>query len=139
MQPMRSGANLPPVDDDDRAERGRAIQARLDALGIKDREFHRRTGIDRKTLNRAIDALPTVRPSTYDAIESALDRIESDMKPRLRAAEDERTAEAGLVTFKLSGNFGVDVVVQGPVDNLDELEESVERLIRRMRDKGDSA
>lgn len=109
------------------AQRGDEIQRRLDALGISDREFHERTGIDRKTLRRAIAGEERVRSSTYGAIEAALDRLERDVTAGTEGAP------GGLVTFRLSGNFGVDVVVQGPVTNLSELEASVERLVQSMK------
>lgn len=130
MQAVRHAADLPLVGDD--SERGQAIQRRLDRLGISDREFHERTGIDRKTLRRAVSGAANVRSSTYAAIESELDKIERRVSPPKLSREGGET-EPGLVTFKLSGNFGVDVVVQGPVENLNELEASVERLLRGMR------
>lgn len=125
MEVVRDEAHLAAMNDE---SRGAAIQRRLDELGLSDREWHRETGIDRKTLNRAIADEPSVRSSTYGAIESALDKIErrirgGDIKP-----------EGDLVTFKLSGNFGVEVTVQGPVANVEELEAAVERLIRKMGD-----
>ena len=127
MQALRDGADLPPVGD---IERGQAIQRRLDNLGISDREFHEQSGIDRKTLRRAVAGEERTRPSTYAAIESALSKIEQRIRPDLP-----EQGESGLVTFQLSGDFGVEVVVKGPVENLGELEASVERLIARMRNR----
>lgn len=43
-----------------------------------------------------------------------------------------RPGDDGTVTFQLKGNFGVDVTVKGPVTNLAELEESIERLLEKM-------
>lgn len=128
MRTLVHTADLPPVGDEQR--RGQAIQQRLDRLGISDREFHEQSGIDRKTLRRAVAGEERVRASTYSAIEAALDRLEKRVRP------DVAVPEAGLVTFELSGDFGVEVVVKGPVENLDELEASVERLLRRMRGTG---
>jgi hypothetical protein len=39
----------------------------------------------------------------------------------------------GVVEFRVSGNFGVDVVVRGPVRDLPALEASVNRILSRMR------
>lgn len=128
MHAVTDEADLPPVGDN---ERGQAIQRRLEDLGISDREFHEQSGIDRKTLRRAVAGLENVRPSTYHAIEAALAKLEEKVRPAVAPPPD----EAGLVTFKLSGNFGVDVVVQGPVANMAELEASVERLVRSMKDR----
>lgn len=110
-------------------ERGAAIQRRLDALGISDREFHEQTGVDRKTLRKAVAGNANTRTTTYSAIESALDKLEAKMNPPRTLEPDEQ----GLVTFRLTGNFGVDVTVKGPVTDLDALEASVEKLLRRMR------
>lgn len=123
MQAVADEAHLAAMNEE---TRGAAIQRRLEELGLSDREWHRETGIDRKTLNRAIAGESSVRASTYGAIESALDKLErrvrgGDIKP-----------EGDLVTFRLSGNFGVEVTVQGPVANVEELEAAVERLLRKM-------
>lgn len=107
---------------------GQSIRRRRTSLGMTVKALADKAGVDRGRL-AAIEEGATARASTIGAIEAALTRLEEEMS----GPYDER----GLVTFRLSGNFGVDVVVQGPVDNLDELEESVERLIRRMRDKGE--
>lgn len=124
MQLLTRSADLATMGDGDR---GAAIQARLDLLGISDREFQRETGINRKTLGRAIANEQSVKDSTYTAIEAELARLEQ------RVAG----APAGeLVTFRLSGNFGVEVTVQGPVSDMEALEAAVERLIRKMGDEG---
>lgn len=108
--------------------RGAAIQRRLDRLGISDREFHAASGVDRKTLRRAVADDVNVRPNTYRVIEDSLARLEEQVSglPATNPEDD-------LVEFRLSGNFGVNVVVRGPVRDRGELEESVARLIREMR------
>lgn len=118
------GANFALVTN----ERGEAIQARLDALGISDREFHEKTGIDRKTLRRAVAGAQSTRPQTYGAIEAALGKLEAENAgvPPADPGDD-------LIEFRLSGNFGVDVVVKGPLRDRGELEDAVARLIREMR------
>jgi len=129
MQAVASTANLPSVTEN---ARGDAIQDRLDALGISDREFQNKTGIDRKTLKRAVEGHASVRPQTYLAIEAGLDRLEQENRG-LPAEERPDDPGADLIEFRLSGNFGVDIVVKGPVRDRSELEDSVARLIREMR------
>lgn len=108
-------------------DRGAGIRQRLDALGISDREWYTRTGIDRKTLNRAIENDERVRENTYGAIENWIERLEREIAGvRSDPADD-------LIEFRLSGNFGVDVVVKGPIRDRGELEDAVARLIREMR------
>jgi hypothetical protein len=125
MQLLSSPTHLAVMETD----RGADIGRRVDALGITDREFHAKTGIDRKTLRRAIAGEASVRGSTYGAIEAALDKLERSVQPARQIVPNEQ----GLVTFRLTGNFGVDVTVQGPVSDLDALEASVEKLLRGMR------
>lgn len=110
--------------------RGAEIQRRLDELGISDREWHEQTGIDRKTLRRAVEGQERVRPSTYAAIEAALDRLEAQVagptpKPIGDPGDD-------LVEFTITGNFGVRAVVKGPVRDMDELLAAVDKLMGKM-------
>ena len=119
MHAVALTANSPSVTE---ASRGSAIRARLDALGISDREFERESGVSRGTLGRAIADDPRTTAATYLGIEAWLDRREE----RNRGLP----AEPHIVTFRLSGNFGVDIVISGPVENLSELEAAVERLVR---------
>lgn len=121
------GAKLRPVADDDRRLRGDAIKSRLDAIGVSERAFADRADIDRKTVANAIKGESSVRLQNLARIEAALLDLEEEM------GMDEDSAKApGVVEFKVTGNFGVDVVVAGPVENLMELEEAVARLIETM-------
>ena len=90
-----------------------------------------RAGVDRGRL-AAIEDGATARPATLGAIEKALAALEDELSGPYDNS-------GRLVTFRLSGDFGVDLVVEGPVDNLPELESSVERLIQKMRTKGNPA
>ena len=78
--------------------RGTAIQARFEALGISDRDFHERTGITRQTLRRAVDADEKVRPSTYGAIEVALETLEGRKGTELGALLRQRHVALGLTS-----------------------------------------
>lgn len=119
---------------DIRESRGDAIKRRFDELGISDREWMNVTGIDIKTLHRAVDPEHNTRESSYLAIESALTTLEDRAAGRpTRNGDLPGDAAEGLVEFRLSGNFGVDVVVKGPIGDREALEESVTRLIREMR------
>jgi transcriptional regulator with XRE-family HTH domain len=121
------GAMLRPVADDDRRLRGDAIKSRLADIGISQRAFADKADIDRKTLSNAIEGDPTVRLQNLDRIEAALLDLEQEM-----GMDDDPAKAPGVVEFKVTGNFGVDVVVAGPVENLMELEEAVARLIQTM-------
>lgn len=121
-------AESPGVTSDSDDERGAEIQRRLDALGISDREFYEKTGIDRKTLKRAIAGTPGTRASTYIAISAALDRLE-----RMVHGDAAGRPDSDYVEFTVEGNFGVRAVVKGPVKDMDELQRAVARLVREMR------
>lgn len=110
---------------------GAAIKRRRTALGLSVKALAERAGVDRGRL-AAIEDGASARSSTIGALETALNEIEHETS----GPYDDATG--GLVTFRLSGNFGVDVVVQGPVEHISELEANVERLIRNMRTNGDS-
>lgn len=107
---------------------GDAIKTRRTALGVTVKALAERAGVDRGRL-AAIEDGASARDATIGAIEKALASLEEEMSGPYD------NGERGLVTFRMSGDFGVDVVVQGPVENLAELEGSVERLIQRMRSR----
>lgn len=135
MESLRNqwnAADLPLVNHGE--SRSDAIKRRFDALGISDREWMNQTGIDIKTVHRAIDPGGRSHKSSYLAIESALQTLEDRAAGRpTRKGQLEGDADQGLVEFRLSGNFGVDVVVKGPIADREALEQSVTRLIREMR------
>lgn len=132
MQVLASRADFLAVTDD---ERSAAIKRRFENLGISDREFYEKTGIDRKTLRRAIAGEEGTRQSTYMAIDAALTRLEQFTT----GAHAERP-DTDYVEFTVEGNFGVRAVVKGPVRDMDELQQAVAKLIREMRGEtgGDS-
>lgn len=108
---------------------GENIRRRRTSLGVTVRALAERAGVDRGRLS-AIEDGASARASTVGAIERALSDLEEEMGGPYDTAES--TSE-GLVKYRLKGNFGVDVVVEGPVANIDELEAAVERLIKRMQ------
>lgn len=115
-------------------DRGAEIQRRFDDLGISDREWHSTTGIDRKTLNRAIDNDPRTRSSSYTAIESWLDKLEAKFAGKA-VAQESPPIDSGLIEFDITGDFGVHVVVKGPVMDADLLRRQAVEVIREIRQK----
>lgn len=120
------------VTDD---QRGQRIQERLDALRMTARQFHELTGISRDTLRKAIAGEPSVRSNTYEQIENKLDGFEKQAEGF--GGLKSQDPEDDLISFELSGNFGVRVVVKGPIRDQEALEASVARLIREMRGQGE--
>jgi DNA-binding Lrp family transcriptional regulator len=90
--------------------------------GIKSlREFADKSGISREALTAAENGAAS--DATYERIEAWFDRFEEEIG-------DEGGPESGIVEFRIAGNFGVDVIVKGPVSNIAELEAAVQKLIR---------
>lgn len=110
----------------DQEARGQNIRQRRLALGIKSvREFEKASKVSREAITAAESGAAS--QATYERLEAWLTRFEEEAG--VEAPEGEGS---GLVTFRLSGNFGVEVTVQGPIENVAELEEAVERLIRKV-------
>lgn len=109
-------------------DRGRELKRRRLEHGIDSlREFAEQTGVSRNAITSA--EAGTASESTYDRLEVWLDRFDA----RTGGPADEPTQlRPETVTFRLSGNFGAEVTVEGPVSNLAELEESVARLLDKL-------
>lgn len=113
--------------------RGAAIRRRVDRLGIGDREWHALTGIDRKTLHRAMNNVSTTRPGTYAAIEAELDRLEAKMAGQPVA--ERRTPEAddpSLVRIEVPNVYGTKALIfTSAPENLPAVEAMIDRIMRR--------
>lgn len=62
-------------------ERGEQIRKRLDTLPMSDRAFCVVSGVNRKTLQRVIDGVENVRPSSVRQIETWLSQLEAEGEP----------------------------------------------------------
>lgn len=111
------------------AEMGESIRQRRMALGLTVKALAERAGVDRGRL-AAIEDGASARSSTIGAVNAVLARLEEEMS----GPYDEEPRD-GNVVIRLSGKPDVEVVVQGPVTNLAELEASAERLLRGMRER----
>lgn len=125
MAAQRAPLGLVPVDS---AETGRRIRERRTRLGMTVKDLAARAGVDRGRLAKLEAGDPTVRTTTIGAVEKALDEVEQLTRPLPRQPGD-----SDMVEFRVSGNFGVDVVVKGPIRDLASLEQSVGRIVSRMQ------
>lgn len=108
-------------------EIGERIRQRRTRMGLSVREFAERAGVDRGQVSKIEKGEVRPHASTLGQIETALDRLEQELG---MDAPDVTTDD--MVEFRVAGNFGVDVVVRGPVRDMAALEESVSRLIAKM-------
>ena len=116
-------------------ERGRAIQKRLDDLGLSAREFEDRTGVNRKTLGKAVAGNANTRDTTYEAIESYLDGLEARISGKGTTAP---APDDDMIELTIEGDFGVRAVVKGPIRDKAELMEMTRELIRELRSSDDN-
>ena len=110
-------------------EEGHIRDRRL-RLGLSVSALARRAHVDRDTLTRAEEDEGGTRPATMATIERALSELEQEM-----GMTDPETT-GNVVRFVVSGIYGADsLVVEGPVENIDELERAVDKIMRRLRDE----
>lgn len=121
-----SAMALPVTFDPVGAGRADRIRERRVRLGISVKALALRAGVDRGTLAALEAGDERVRDSTYGTVERALDSLEQEMGVDPSGVGD-------LVEFRVSGDFGVDVVVKGPVRDMAAMEESVARLLARIQ------
>ena len=114
----------------DNAQRARALMDQMTRLGLSGRELAAETGVARGTVGKALEG--TASRGTYERLEAYLNDLDRDSDAEFVPAEPVKSPKEGLVEFRLSGNFGVDVVVSGPVSDLAELEAAVGRLLSKM-------
>ena len=107
---------------------GARIRARRDALGMDIAPLAKEIGVNRQTL-AAIEDGQGYRQSTLTKILKGLDRLEAEAG----LTRPTQSAEAGMIEFEVSGDFGVKVVVRGPVTDAQALEASVNRIIQNIR------
>ena len=112
---------------------GAGIMARRIRLGMSVKALAEQSHVDRGRLTALEKGDPTVRQSTIGAVTATLDRLEQEM------GLEPATGSGDTVEFHVGGNFGVDVVVKGPVRDLAALEASVARLIAQMQKKGQAS
>lgn len=110
--------------------RGQAIKERRLRRGLKSvRAFAEASGVSRDAVTAAEEG--TASTGTYERLEAWLDAFDEE-------TGNDEPEPGGKVSFSVKGNFGVAVTVEGPVENLDELEEVVARLIERVGNNGET-
>jgi transcriptional regulator with XRE-family HTH domain len=111
------------------SEMARSIRSRREHLGMTIKDLAEEAQVDRGRLSALESGTSRPRASTVGAILRTLERLERETG----LSDAKVTENSDLVEFEVAGNFGVRVVVKGPVRDRAELEESVLRLISRMQ------
>lgn len=118
---------------------GERIRERRLRLGLSVSALARHAHVDRDTINRAETGSGAPHDTTIAAIGAALSELERE---RGLTEPEEPTVpmpaaapEAGrLVRFEVQGVYGADaLVIEGPVENIGELEAAVDRIMRSLR------
>lgn len=113
------------MDDD-----AQLIADRRMRLGITIRDLATEAGVDRGTLSRIEEGTANPQQLTVRKLLATLTRLEEESGVDISAPPPD---DLGMIEFEVTGDFGVRVVVRGPVADAAALEESVTRLIRGMR------
>lgn len=113
---------------------GTDFLARRDRLNLTQEQLAEEADLNRDT----ISAVENGKGSAHSRrkVAEALTRLEEEggtLPPIAPAPEPESSQEPHMIEFEVSGDFGVRVVVKGPIENAADLEASVARLIRDMK------
>lgn len=107
-------------------------------IGVSKAELARVADIDPGTVRKILEGKPG-HVSKERAVDQALARLAAesgieDAAESVTLGEGQTVGHVknGLIEFEVGGNFGVSVVVRGPVADRAELEKSVLRLIQGM-------
>lgn len=133
MSVERVSTSVEPVTSE---SAGANIQRRRLEIGISVAGLAKRAGVDRGRL-AALEAGERVRDTTLAAVTRALADLEHELgmdEPSVvQAPTPEGDTAPGFIRFKVEGVYGAKaLVVEGPVENLAELEEMVDRVMRRL-------
>lgn len=129
----KNRADLP-----DMSNEGSQVRARRERLGMGIRDLAKEAGVSRDTLSDMESGTKDFRQATLGKVLRALDRIEEEVGFDSPPADDAES-EPKIVRYRVEGAYGVEaLVVEGPVENIAELEASVDRIMRRLQGRGDA-
>ncbi len=118
------------------ASTGEDVQRRRLAIGISVAELARKASVDRGRLS-ALEGGDKVRDTTLAAVIRALSELEHELgmdEPSQVVPVQVPVAEKpNVIRFEVQGVYGAKaLVVEGPVENIAELEAAVDRIMRRL-------
>lgn len=113
----------------DMSDEGRRVRERRERLGVDKKSLAEQAGVNRNTL-AAIENGESFNRSSLAKIERVLSDLEHEAGIDAPAASED---ESGLIEFDIAGDFGVHVVVKGPVRDAELLQRQVIGIIREIR------
>lgn len=115
-------------------ERGEQFKARRTAIGMSVSALAKRAGVDRGSLSH-LEEGRSVRDTTVAQIERTLTELEHElgMDVPTVVAPIGKPETPAMIRFTVEGVYGAKaLVVEGPVENVAELEAAVDRIMRRL-------
>lgn len=114
------------------SEEGQRITERRERLKLNKSELARESDVHRDTITD-IEGGKGFQAATLAKLDETLTRLEAEAGIGVPAKP-----QPGLVRFRVEGVYGTEaLVVEGSIDNLAELEASVDRIMRRIGGRGE--
>ena len=111
---------------------GPEVKRRRKRIGMSIEELAAEAQVSRDTLSDYEGEVRKPHPSTSRKVREALERIEHE------TGMDAPGTGGDIIEFEVSGDFGVRVVVRGPIRDAEELQRSAAALVREIRASGGS-
>lgn len=120
-------ADLAPVAE---GSLGEEIRRRREAVGLDQSELAREATIGRTTLHN-IETGVSGKPATLAKVLRALAAAEAESGVQVASSE---APDVEMIEFEVAGDFGVKVVVRGPISEHETLRADVAEIIRSIRE-----
>lgn len=109
---------------------GAEVKRRRKRIGMTVEDLAAEADVSRDTLSDYEKGVRKPHPSTVRKVREALERIEHE------TGLDAPGRSGDIIEFEVSGDYGVRVVVRGPIRDADELQRSVAALVQQIRATG---
>lgn len=109
---------------------GPEVKRRRKRIGMSIEELAAEAQVSRDTLSDYEGEVRKPHPNTSRKVRAALEKIEHE------TGMDAPGWGGDIIEFEVSGDFGVRVVVRGPIRDAEELQRSAAALVREIRASG---
>ena len=121
----------------DMSNEGSRVRERRERLGVDKKSLAEQAGVNRNTL-AAIESGESFNRTSLAKIERVLAELEHEAGLDAPAAVSESSGGGDLIEFDITGDFGVHLVVKGPVHDAEVLKRQVVDIIREIRKQDDT-